>query len=962
MYFIKSTRNNVPRLYSWVLLLAVGMFSNTSYAASDDPFIFELKSDLETIGDIKPSFIVYQDKPLPKVSINYILKRYIKLFENANSPNVKIDALNRINNLREKYKLDSKKLTIDKVTQSQVVLDSYDRIVDSGVFYQRMDELLYQTAKATKFIGNSEESIKRLKLLVGLYPKSDLVDESMFRIAETYFDLGMFDKAEAQYKKVLAFTKDSTFHHRANFKLGWAVFRQDRFADSAVHASKVLDKYPELRNAIGYDTLGLKDQDIVDDTFRLFSTMFSQDRSGESIEVLQQSIGHKDYAYLLYDSLFRFHLRSERFRDAGLVARGFTDNYQMNFDAYRMAQNEIQTYRRGNFDILEWEAKENFVKNFGVHSPYWKTLEPSQLEIVRPLLVEALDELAHLYYVRMQTAYAKDSEVKSEPAEISAKASSYYVFGKQAADYYEELVLTRGQDRYSGENLYLAAEAAYKIGDYRRAISLYERAAYENVSHPKAVQAGYASVLTYDDIKVSNSGNTQDLGPSDKLLRREAIERFAAHFPMANQTAGLLNDLANEYYRELDYINAVEVSSRVVQSRSAPAAILYSSWLVNAHSHFELENYSLAEKAYQKLVTYNKKSDVEVLSERLAASVYKQAEKESAIGKSAELYLRVVDLVPDSSIAPTALFDASTQFLQIQNWPQSIATLNVFQERFPDSELYEDASDKLVYAYLENEEPIPAAEKLVEISNSTADLAKASNSLYRAAEIYLENDFAYEAVGLLDGFVKRYPDQFELNIEAYFQSIRYFDRRKEDSNANKWRAALVEYEQDRISQRNGRSAYVAANAALSLLNKDILKFEAISLSLPLKKSLDQKTRNLKALVAKLESLADYEVSEVISAATYKIGTIYRTLAQDIMSSERPDKLTELQLEQYDILLEEQAYSFEEQALEIYQINLDKVPDGEYDRWIAATYEVLAEMNPTEFERKSKAILHADEYF
>ncbi|WP_156499831.1 hypothetical protein [Oleiphilus sp. HI0061] len=85
------------------------MFSNTSYAASDDPFIFELKSDLETIGDIKPSFIVYQDKPLPKVSINYILKRYIKLFENANSPNVKIDALNRINNLREKYKLDSKK-------------------------------------------------------------------------------------------------------------------------------------------------------------------------------------------------------------------------------------------------------------------------------------------------------------------------------------------------------------------------------------------------------------------------------------------------------------------------------------------------------------------------------------------------------------------------------------------------------------------------------------------------------------------------------------------------------------------------------------------------------------------------------------------------------------------------------------------------------------------------------------
>jgi hypothetical protein len=42
----------------------------------------------------------------------------------------------------------------------------------------------------------------------------------------------------------------------------------------------------------------------------------------------------------------------------------------------------------------------------------------------------------------------------------------------------------------------------------------------------------------------------------------------------------------------------------------------------------------------------------------------------------------------------------------------------------------------LVFAYLENKEPMSAAEKLVEISKTVSDPAKASNSLYKAAEIY----------------------------------------------------------------------------------------------------------------------------------------------------------------------------------------------------------------------------------
>ena len=58
--------------------------------------------------------------------------------------------------------------------------------------------------------------------------------------------------------------------------------------------------------------------------------------------------------------------------------------------------------------------------------------------------------------------------------------------------------------------------------------------------------------------------------------------------------------------------------------------------------------------------------------------------------------------------------------------------------------------------------------------------------------------------------------------------------------------------------------------------------------------------------------ADYSVAEVTTAATYKIAEIYRGLGEGLLESQRPKGLTEEELEEYDILLEEQAYPLEEQ--------------------------------------------------
>ena len=71
--------------------------------------------------------------------------------------------------------------------------------------------------------------------------------------------------------------------------------------------------------------------------------------------------------------------------------------------------------------------------------------------------------------------------------------------------------------------------------------------------------------------------------------------------------------------------------------------------------------------------------------------------------------------------------------------------------------------------------------------------------------------------------------------------------------------------------------------------------------------------------------------------------------------EQPDlsKLNEEELEQYNILLEDQAYPFEDKAIELYETNLGRIKDGTYTQWIESSLDRLKILFPTRFSRSGK---------
>ncbi|MGD8885075.1 MAG: hypothetical protein PVF34_05605, partial [Gammaproteobacteria bacterium] len=102
--------------------------------------------------------------------------------------------------------------------------------------------------------------------------------------------------------------------------------------------------------------------------------------------------------------------------------------------------------------------------------------------------------------------------------------------------------------------------------------------------------------------------------------------------------------------------------------------------------------------------------------------------------------------------------------------------------------------------------------------------------------------------------------------------------------------------------------------------------------------------------------ANYGVAEVTTASTYRIAEIYRDFSRGLFNSERPKGLSPDELEQYELLLEEQAYPFEEKAINIHETNASRSYDGVYDEWVKKSFNALKKLQPFRYAKNERSEL------
>lgn len=160
--------------------------------------------------------------------------------------------------------------------------------------------------------------------------------------------------------------------------------------------------------------------------------------------------------------------------------------------------------------------------------------------------------------------------------------------------------------------------------------------------------------------------------------------------------------------------------------------------------------------------------------------------------------------------------------------------------------------------------------------------------------------------------------------------------------------------------RTNRTRYLGAMASLALVAPAYEAYRKIQLVEPLARSLKLKKAKMDEVLKAYSAAANSGVADAATAATYHIAAIYQDFSKALLNSQRPKKLSKLELEQYNLMLEEQADPFNEKSTELHEINIRRTADGIYDEWVKKSYTALKELRPVRYGKseKSEAIVDA----
>ena len=172
---------------------------------------------------------------------------------------------------------------------------------------------------------------------------------------------------------------------------------------------------------------------------------------------------------------------------------------------------------------------------------------------------------------------------------------------------------------------------------------------------------------------------------------------------------------------------------------------------------------------------------------------------------------------------------------------------------------------------------------------------------------------------------------------------------------SRWLRDIVAADASAVAERTDATRLLAAESSLALGRALAQKTAAMRITLPLNESLTARRKAMEETVAMLNQAAAFGFTEVTTEATQQLGVVYLNFAAALNASERPGNLDALALEQYELLLEEQAFPFEERAIETFETNLKRIPQGIYDDAIRNSYRELVKIAPAIYGRNERGI-------
>ncbi|HET8541818.1 MAG TPA: tetratricopeptide repeat protein [Anaeromyxobacter sp.] len=835
----------------------------------------------------------------------------------------------------------------------------YKAIIAKYPKYPRLDEVLYFLAESlSKRNRNDPDALKAYRALIQKFPQSRYVPDAWMAFGEYYFEkanasdrIGNLRKALEAYRKAASYQESSVYGY-AIYKQGWVHYNLNEWTD-ALELFKAVIFFGELpTSTVPADRKLALIKEARKDYVRTYSHIGSAEAAPDEFKRVG---GDKNWSDML-KTLGGIYYDEGKDRDAIVVHHRLIQEKPLSPEA-PLYQSRIVTSagRMGRKDAAVQQAHV-FVKML-------RDIEAqpgAKDEKGQKALADARREAEQTLRILAVQYHNEWKKTRDEP--VAAFAAAVY------RDYLD--LFPNEPTAY--EMRFFHAELRYALADFEGAGEEYEHVARLDIAAVKAKpprkpgkffkDALENAVFAWDLVVKKVDEQDKLRQPADPRKRLsfapqrqrlvDACKRYLEFQPKGDKWVEVAYKVANLYYRHNDFAEATDLFTRIALDHPAHELAAYSTNLVldayNLLGDWRNVNgwakrfYANAEllKAHPAL-----KDDLAKVIEQSAFKVIEEKERARDHEGAAEEYLAFVREWPQSRLAPTALFNASVDYVKVHRLDKAVEVRAQLLQRFPADPLapkvlYDNAeaqeamaefarSADLYERYFEEwrralgkkvrpkdaggYEEKKANDAIVNVAVFRAGLrewvkAEAASRAYletwpngsdasrlflSLADLYAKQGQTAKELRQLEDYQRRYAKDPDEWLAIQHRIAQLLDRHGRSPLARKAYSDAVDYWKRRRASVTERGLPVVAQGMYEELEPAFAEYDRITLNVApkhLKGQLQVKGKKLKALEESYGQVVKLKQAEPAVCALYRIGLAYRRFAQTLFDTPIPREL------------------------------------------------------------------------
>jgi TolA-binding protein len=835
----------------------------------------------------------------------------------------------------------------------------YKAIIAKYPKYPRLDEVLYFLAESlSKRNRNDPDALKAYRALIQKFPQSRYVPDAWMAFGEFYFEkanvsdrVGNLRKALEAYRKAATYQESSVYGY-ALYKQGWVHYNLNEWSE-ALELFKAVIFFGELpTSTVPADRKIALVKEARKDYVRTYSHVGSAEGAPDEFKRIGGATGWAD----MLKSLGAIYYDEGKDRDAIVVHHRLIQEKPLSPEA-PLFQSRIVTSagRMGRKDAAVQQAHV-FAKMLRDIEAQPGPRDEKDLKALSDARREA-EQTLRVLAVQYHNEWKK---TRDEP-----------VAGFAAAVYRDYLDLFP-KEPIAYEMRFFHAELRYALADFEGAGEEYERVVRSDVEALEAKPPRKAgkffkdalenAVFAWDLVVKKLDEQDKQRQPADPRKRLalapqrqrlvDACNRYLEWQPKGDKWVEIAYKVANIHYRHNGFAEATDLFTRVALDHPTHELAAYSTNLV-------LDAYNLlgdwrnvngwAKRFYAnaELLKANPalKEDLAKVIEQSAFKIIEEKERARDHEGAAEEYLAFVRDWPQSRLAPTALFNASVDYVKIHRLDKAVEVRAQLLQKYPGDPLapkvlYDNAeaheamaefgkSADLYERYFEEwrralgkgarpkdvggYEDRKANDAIVNVAVFRAGLrqwvkAEAASLAYletwpkgadapriflSVADLYAKQGQPSKELRQLEEYQLKYAKEADEWLAIQHRIAQLYEKAGRAPLARKAYEDAVAYWKRRKGSVTERGLPVVAQGLYQELDPAFAEYDRITLNVApkhLKGQLQVKGNKLKKLEESYGQVVKLKQAEPAVCALYRIGLAYRRFAQTLFDTPIPREL------------------------------------------------------------------------